>query len=193
MRLCVTCEAFLLQSLCNTAFPPKLAGGKIFYWPHSHFLQARKRCIWTKECAALCGNMAVMPLNFNINSDKWQMLMYTKIIWVSCFAKVGCGWKRSTVCSFLSQLLKSSLCQSQSDTTINDCRVNVSGEHYKLLCHKISCVCCTLLPTATQRSVYADDLLHHLSKSNAERESRVLGKRGWLLMRERAAHAFLRM
>ncbi len=62
---------------------------------------------------------------------------------------------------------------------INDCRVNMSHERYKLLCHKITCVRCTLLFTATERSLYADDLLDdYLFKLIAGRESGVLGERG---------------
>ncbi len=55
----------------------------------------------------------------------------------------------------------------------------MSHERYKLLCHKITCVCCTLLSTATERSVYVDDLLDdYLFKLIAGRESGVLGERG---------------
>ncbi len=55
----------------------------------------------------------------------------------------------------------------------------MSHEHHRPLSHKITCACCTLLPTATERSLYVDDLLdYYLFKLPEERESDVLGERG---------------
>ncbi len=136
---------------------------KIIYWPHSHFPQARQptceiyaKCrIWMKECAVLVETslwcVRQMPVNFNINYHSWQMQMYQKLIWLSCFAKVVSGWKV--------EVLKSSSCQSRSDT-IKYVRLKIrlyckwlqSVAEYE--CHKISCACCTVMPTATERSLY---------------------------------------
>ncbi len=57
---------------------------------------------------------------------------------------------------------------------------NMSLERYKLLCHKTTCVCCTVLSTASQeRSLYVDDRAGLLfSKLITGRESGVLGERG---------------
>ncbi len=133
---------------------------KIRLMTPSHFLQARQpfkalylnggvRCIvWKHRCDVWDKCLSALILTM----IDWHMQMYPKLIWVETLHSTTIFL---TACMKV-EVLKLSLHQSRSNLTIlwMIAEWHVSHERYKLLCHKITCVRCTLLPTATERSLY---------------------------------------
>ncbi len=107
--------------------------------------------------------------------------MYQKLIWVSHSAKVGSGWKHSTVHLFHSQLVRMCMCSHHLYI-----RVEAIRQYCKWLQNRIWVM--SIIKCCAISECWIIWLVYYLFKLIAERERGVLGELGWLLTRERAVH-----